>query len=53
MTLKGFKDAVRSLAFSPDGKTLAAGSWDGTVRVWQAATDPEARARKDPARREP
>jgi sugar lactone lactonase YvrE len=28
---------VFSLAFSPDGKTLAAGSWDGVVRLWDVA----------------
>ncbi|HTN74661.1 MAG TPA: WD40 repeat domain-containing protein, partial [Pirellulaceae bacterium] len=26
---------VTALAFSPDGQTLFAGSWDKTVRVWQ------------------
>ncbi len=26
---------VTALAFSPDGKTLYAGSWDKTVRVWR------------------
>ena len=29
---------VRSLAFSPDGKTLASGSADGRVRLWEVET---------------
>ncbi|WP_020468053.1 WD40 repeat domain-containing protein [Zavarzinella formosa] len=32
------KDAVRSLAFSPDGKTLYSGGADKAVNVWEAAT---------------
>src|SRR5207248_4927598 len=32
---------VFSVAFSPDGKTLAAGSWDGTVRLWEVASGKE------------
>jgi WD40 repeat protein len=34
-TLTGQTDWVYSLAFSPDGKLLAAGSWIGEVRVWR------------------
>ena len=35
---------VYSLAFSPNGKTLAAGSGDGRVRMWDVATGKEAAA---------
>ena len=36
--------AVYSVAFSPDGHTLATGSDDGTVRLWNV-TDPAHPAR--------
>ena len=39
--LKGHKDVVFHGAFSPDGKTLATASWDGTVRLWQVETGQE------------
>jgi WD40 repeat protein/transcriptional regulator with XRE-family HTH domain len=27
-------DTIRTLAFSPNGRTLASGSWDGTIKMW-------------------
>ena len=33
-----YKDFVYSVAFSPDGNSIASGSRDGTVRLWDAGT---------------
>lgn len=33
-TLRGHIAAVKDVAFSPDGATLASGSFDMTVRLW-------------------
>jgi RNA polymerase sigma factor (sigma-70 family) len=39
--LAGHNRAVYSLAFSPDGKTLASAAGDSTIRLWDPATGKE------------
>src|SRR5439155_1715354 len=38
---EGHKDAIYSLAVSPDGKTLATGSYDQKIKLWNVETDEE------------
>ena len=36
-TLQGHRKRVTSLAFTPDGRRLATGSWDDAIRVWDVS----------------
>ena len=36
--MRGIGGGVSSVAFSPDGSTLASGSYDDTIRLWNAVT---------------
>ena len=38
LTLEGHSENVSSAAFSPDGKILASGSWDDTIKLWNPTT---------------
>jgi len=40
-TLDGHTAVVESVAFSPDGKTLATGSYDSTAKLWDWAKEKE------------
>ncbi|MDX3538831.1 trypsin-like peptidase domain-containing protein [Streptomyces sp. MB09-01] len=42
----GHTAAVKAVAFSPDGKTLATGSYDGTARLWEMPTGSHPKALK-------
>ncbi|MCC5643027.1 hypothetical protein LC607_08765 [Nostoc sp. CHAB 5824] len=37
-TLQGHCDSIRSVAFSPDGKIIASGSYDRTIKLWNVGT---------------
>jgi WD40 repeat protein/uncharacterized caspase-like protein len=46
----GVGQTVQSLAFSPDGKTLASGSSDKTIRIWELATGKQLKLFTQPIR---
>jgi WD40 repeat protein/tRNA A-37 threonylcarbamoyl transferase component Bud32 len=41
LTFSGVSGESRALALSPDGKTVAAGTMDGIIRLWDASTGEE------------
>ena len=43
MTLRGHEGAVLSVKWSPDGRMLASGGKDGTIRLWNSATGKQER----------
>src|SRR4051794_19301754 len=48
-TLKGHTEAVYAVAFSPDGKYAVTGSFDKTIKLWEAATGKEIKTFDGPA----
>ncbi|MFM6515812.1 MAG: WD40 repeat domain-containing protein, partial [Microcystis panniformis] len=42
-TLTGHSGVVLSVAYSPDGRYLASGSQDKTIKIWEVATGKELR----------
>jgi WD40 repeat protein len=43
-TLKGHTEMVYAIAFSPDGRHVLTGSFDNTLRLWEAATGKEVKS---------
>src|SRR5262249_5178725 len=48
-TLKGHTETVYAIAFTPDSRQVVTGSFDKTVRLWDAATGKELKVLEGPA----
>jgi WD40 repeat protein/tetratricopeptide (TPR) repeat protein len=46
--LRGHRGNIVTVAFSPDGKVLASGSWDKTIKLWDVASHKELRTLQPP-----
>ncbi len=40
-TIRPHNDGIYAVTFSPDGRTVATASWDGTAKLWNTATGQE------------
>ena len=40
-TVRAHNDTIYGVTFSPDGRTIASASWDGTAKLWSVATGQE------------
>ena len=40
-TVRAHNDTIYGVTFSPDGRTIASASWDGTAKLWNVATGQE------------
>ena len=42
LTFRGHTNTVHDVVFSPDGRRIVSGDYDGVIKVWDAVTGQEA-----------